>query len=87
MSASPSAVRVVTDSACDLPQSVADELGLVAGGQVDVAVVDDCLVAKVRKRPRYTLSELLAQCDPTAPRDPIVEEWLNAPSVGREIVD
>jgi hypothetical protein len=39
-----------------------------------------------RKRPRYKLADLLAQCDPNAPRNPECEEWLNAPSVGLEIL-
>jgi antitoxin ChpS len=38
-----------------------------------------------RKKPRYTIQELLAQCDPDAPHDEETIEWVNAPSVGREI--
>jgi antitoxin ChpS len=33
----------------------------------------------------YTLDELLAQCDGTIPISDEDREWLNAPSVGREI--
>lgn len=35
-------------------------------------------------RPKYTLEELLAQCDPNAPRDAESQAWLDAPAVGQE---
>ena len=35
------------------------------------------------RRKRYTLDELIAQCDPKAPRKRY-DEWLSAPPVGRE---
>jgi antitoxin ChpS len=38
-----------------------------------------------RKQPRYTIQELVAQCDPDAPLDDETIEWLHAPSAGREI--
>ena len=34
--------------------------------------------------PRYTLEELLAQCDPKAPRTEEEQAWLDARPVGRE---
>jgi len=37
-----------------------------------------------RTRPRYTLDELLAQCDPNAERSAEDQAWLDAPAVGRE---
>jgi hypothetical protein len=39
------------------------------------------------EKPRYTLEELLAQCDPDAPIDAEEREWLDAPAVGRENMD
>ena len=36
------------------------------------------------KKPRYTLAELLAQCDPNAPALPILAEWDRLPPVGLE---
>lgn len=35
-------------------------------------------------RTRHTLEELLAQCDPSAPRSEDERAWLDAPPVGRE---
>jgi len=40
--------------------------------------------AGMTRRPRHTLDELLAQCDPTAPRTPEEQEWLDLKPVGRE---
>lgn len=37
-------------------------------------------------RPRYTLDELLAECDYSQPRTPEEQEWLDAPPVGRELL-
>ena len=37
-------------------------------------------------RVRYTLDELLAQCDPSAELTAQEREWLDAPSVGREVL-
>jgi hypothetical protein len=39
------------------------------------------------EKPRYTLEELLAQCDPEAPLSDEEREWLDAPAVGREGMD
>jgi hypothetical protein len=45
--------------------------------------------ARRKSRPKYTMSELLAQCDFNAPISKEQEEedriWLNMPSVGREL--
>jgi antitoxin ChpS len=73
--------------AMTIPKAIVDELGLKADAKVDVAVEDGKLVMRANKRPKYKLADLLAQCDPNAPRDPELEEWLNAPSVGREIIE
>jgi addiction module RelB/DinJ family antitoxin len=41
---------------------------------------------RVEKSPRYTLDELLAQCDPKAPISKEEREWLDTPRVGRELI-
>jgi antitoxin ChpS len=73
--------------AMTIPKAIVDELGLKADTKVELSVQDGQLVVQTRKRPKYKLADLLAQCDPNAPRDPELEEWLNAPSVGREIIE
>ena len=71
----------------DNPKAIVDELGLKADAKVDVAVEDGKLVMRANKRPKYKLADLLAQCDPNAERTPAELEWLNAPSVGLEIIE
>jgi antitoxin ChpS len=36
--------------------------------------------------PRYTLNELLAQCNPKAPRNKEEREWLHAKPTGGELI-
>ena len=42
------------------------------------------IIEPVRKRPRYTLEDLVAQCDRRKRRSREEREWLDAPPVGRE---
>jgi len=39
-----------------------------------------------RRKGKYTLQELLAQCDPSAPLSEEDEAWLNDPATGREAI-
>lgn len=74
--------------AMTIPKAIVDELGLKADTKVDLAVEAGNLVVRAQnKRPKYKLADLLAQCDPNAERTPAELEWLNAPSVGREIIE
>ncbi len=68
-----------------VPPAVLDELGVGAESVVALAVKKGKLVVEPKRRKRYTLDELLAQCDPNAPLDRD-EDWLNAPRVGRELI-
>ena len=69
-----------------IPPAILEQLGLKAEAQVVMNVDGDRLVLERPKRPKYKLEELLAQCDPKAKRNPELEEWLNAPSAGQEIL-
>jgi antitoxin ChpS len=73
--------------AMTIPKAIVDELGLKADTKVELSVQDGQLVVQTRKRPKYKLADLLAQCDPNAEHTPEELEWLNAPSVGREIIE
>ena len=68
-----------------LPPAVLEQLHLQVGTTVGFEIVENSLMVKP-SRPRYTLDELLAQCDPDAPITDEEREWLDAPSVGREII-
>ncbi len=70
-----------------VPKPVLDELGLSANTKLEVSVEDGRLVAVPKARPKYTLDELLAQCDLDAPWSEEEREWMDAPSVGNEIID
>lgn len=65
-----------------IPKSLLDGLGFTVNSKVDVSVDGGRLIVAPRKRPKYTLDELLAQCDPNAPA--IDDAWDAAPPVGRE---
>ena len=51
-----------------IPPALLDILHLQAGAKVGMAVQGGRLVVEPQQRRRYTLDELLAQCDPKAPR-------------------
>lgn len=68
-----------------VPPAVLEELGVGAESVVELAVRKGKLVVEPRRRKRYTLDELIAQCDPKAPLDRD-DDWLSAPRVGRELI-
>ena len=69
-----------------VPPALLDLLNLGAGARVDVGVEDGRLTVAPRTRPTYTLEELLAQCDETAPVASEDQAWLDARPVGNELL-
>jgi len=69
-----------------VPPAILEILELRAGAHVHMGVEDGRLVIAPKPRPRYTLEELLAQCDETAPDDSPDDAWLQARPVGRELL-
>ena len=69
-----------------LPPALLEVADMAAGQQVAVSVENGRIMVEPRQRPRYTLAELLAQCDPSAPPPEGDREWLEAPPVGRELL-
>jgi antitoxin ChpS len=69
-----------------VPRAVLDVLGLRPGAKVGIAIERGRLVVEPPKRPRYTLDELLAQCDSKARRTKEEREWLDNKPVGRELI-
>lgn len=69
-----------------VPPAILDMLHLRVGATVGVAVDGGRLVVEPNPRPRYTLDELLAQCDETVELTDEDREWLDAPAVGRELI-
>ncbi|WP_225772564.1 AbrB/MazE/SpoVT family DNA-binding domain-containing protein [Inquilinus sp. Marseille-Q2685] len=69
-----------------VPPAILDILHLDAGAKVGLTVDNGRLVIEPQGRPRYTLDELLAQCDPSADLTPEDREWLDAKPVGSELL-
>jgi len=68
-----------------LPRALAEQLGLAPGQAVEVRTEGKRLVVEA-SRPRYTLEELLALCDPRAPLGEADRAWTRSPPVGRELI-
>jgi antitoxin component of MazEF toxin-antitoxin module len=65
-----------------IPKGLAEELSLQPGTAVELSKVGQQLVIKpVRKRPRYKLSELLAQCKGKNPSRELI-----AGRAGKELI-
>ena len=69
-----------------VPPALLDILRLPVGAQVGLTVDGDRLIVEARTRPRYTLDELLARCDGAADMAPEDREWLDAGTVGNELL-
>lgn len=68
-----------------VPPAILDLLELKPGTKVGIAVDGGRLVVESQK-PRYTLEELLAQCDPAAEYTDEDREWIEGRPVGRELI-
>ena len=69
-----------------VPARVLELLHLEAGATVELRVDQGRLVVEPSLRPRYTLEELLGQCDPSVPLSGDEQEWLEGPAVGTELL-
>ena len=67
-----------------IPKALLEALGLSANTKVALSVDGGRLVIEKRPRPKYTLAELLAECDPDAPENPDEQEWQEMERAGRE---
>ena len=69
-----------------VPPALLDILRLRPGVRVGIAIENGRLVVEPQQRPRYTLDELLAQCNPKAVRTREDREWLGNGPAGAEIL-
>jgi len=67
-----------------IPKRLLELVQLQAGSQVDIDVQQGQLIVTAAKKKRYTLAELLAQCDVSIPISTEECEWLDAPPAGLE---
>ncbi|ODN69059.1 AbrB/MazE/SpoVT family DNA-binding domain-containing protein [Methylobrevis pamukkalensis] len=68
-----------------VPPALLDVLDLSAGSQVGLSVDQGRLVVEPQPRPRYTLDDLLAQCDPAAEMSDEDRDWLGLEATGDEL--
>jgi antitoxin ChpS len=69
-----------------VPPALLDILQLRPGAPVGIAIENGRLVVEPRQRPRYTLDELLAQCNPRAARGKEERDWLSGKRAGAEML-
>ena len=70
-----------------VPKKILNLIHLDAGSTVELSVHNGRLLVEPRKRPSYTLAELLSRCRPTdlAPRRKD-RQWLQGGPAGRELL-
>lgn len=68
-----------------IPKAILEALGLAANEKVGLSVSEGRLVVEPTPGPRYSLAELVAQCDPDAPLSDEEREWMTTKPVGTEI--
>jgi antitoxin ChpS len=69
-----------------VPPAILDLLDLRVGTSVGLVVDGGRLVVERQSRPRYTLEELLAQCDESAAVSVDDRDWLDGKQVGDELL-
>lgn len=81
-------IRKIGNSAgAILPASVREKLNLKEGDSVEIEVKGGAIVLNpCYVRPKYTLGELLAQCDDAAPYPTDIVDWDKSSAVGREVM-
>ncbi|HTC91677.1 MAG TPA: hypothetical protein VK686_25400 [Bryobacteraceae bacterium] len=69
-----------------VPPALLEILDLQPGAKVGIAVESGRVVVEPQQRPRYTLDQLLAQCNPEARRSKREREWLDSKPLGGELI-
>ena len=70
----------------EVPPAILTALHLRAGIMVSMEVADGRLVVNPKPRPRYKLTELLAEASDAYPLPAEEREWIDAPPVGTEVI-
>jgi antitoxin ChpS len=66
-----------------IPPTILEELTVKVGTTVHLTIENNRLM--LSPKPKYSLEELIAKCDASAPISPEVQEWLDSPAVGKEL--
>ncbi|NWC64341.1 AbrB/MazE/SpoVT family DNA-binding domain-containing protein [Cedecea sp. P7760] len=67
-----------------IPGALMDELGVKIGQSMEAEVIDNQLIMKPARK-KYTLDELLAHGDPSAPKFSEEDIWGKDNPVGKEV--
>jgi antitoxin ChpS len=69
-----------------IPKPMLEALDLTSDAAVGLSIKAGRLVVDPKKRRRYSLDELLAQCKSSARRSREDRDWVTSPAVGRELI-
>ncbi len=69
-----------------VPPALLEQLHLQPGTTVGLVIDHGRLIVKPSTKPRYTLAELLANSDYSAPLSEEESEWIDMPTVGNELL-
>ena len=69
-----------------VPQVFLKQLNLSAKSNVDLSLENGKLIVEPINKPKYTLDELLAQSDYSGSLNDEERQWLDAPTVGKELL-
>ncbi len=69
-----------------LPPALLEVVDFQVNTEVGITVQNGCLVVEGKRPNRYTLQDLIDQCDPAAPAPPVDHEWLDMPAAGGEVL-
>ncbi|TVQ95522.1 MAG: antitoxin [Desulfovibrionales bacterium] len=69
-----------------VPPVILDLLKLNVGSKVGLSVDSGSLLVKPAQKPRYTLDELLALCDPSQEVNEEDRAWLDSGPTGKELL-
>ena len=69
-----------------IPPALLDVSSLSAGRRVEVSLEAGRLVIEPEKKPKYTLADLLAQCNGSAPAGREDRTWTSSAPAGKELI-
>jgi len=69
-----------------VPPAILDLLSLQVGATVGLSIEGGNLIIEPHPRPRYSLDDLLSQCDASAELSAEDREWLDTTPCGNEIL-
>jgi antitoxin ChpS len=69
-----------------IPKPILEALELGPDASVALSIKSGRMLVDPKRRRRYSLDELLAQCKPVAKRSRKDREWVSGRAVGRELI-